>query len=262
MITNDPIDPCDGRAGVLIATNAGPAGVVTMRMGLALAQQWRVPATLVTVAPSDIAKIKERLAALAGEEHTIPVYEVRGAIGPAIAAAAETWGAALVVIGFGTGDHRLAADIVRHARRSVLVVSPSELGSIGRVMLTADFGGSTIEADQCALSLLESDGQAELIHVTPALQLAPDIYQAWRRAYDCAATELLDRTRAALPRRSGLSIPSRVAVGDAARVLVDIARRERVDLIALGRHARPNAGLGPVVELVLAQAPCSVLVAP
>jgi nucleotide-binding universal stress UspA family protein len=194
MVTNNQIDPCDGRAGVLIATNAGPAGVVTMRMGLA-------------------------------------------------------------------GDHRLAADIVRHARRSVLVVSPSELGSIGRVMLTADFGGSTIEADQCALSLLASDGQAELIHVTPALQLAPDIYQAWRRAYDNAVTELLDETRAALPRCSG-SIPSRVTVGDAARVLVDIARRERVDLIALGRHARPNVSLGPVVESVLARAPCSVLVAP
>ncbi len=262
MITNGHIDPCDGRAGVLIATNAGPASVVTMRMGLALAEQWRVPATVVTVAPSDVVKIKERLAFLAGEEHEIPVYEIRGAIGPAIAAAAEQWGAALVVVGFGTGDHRLATDIVRHARRSVLVVSPSELGSIGRVMLTADFGGSTIEADQCALSLLESDGQAELIHVTPALQLAPDIYQVWRRTYDNAVTELLDQTRAALPHRPGSSIPSRVAVGDAARVLLDIARRERVDLIALGRHARPNASLGPVLESVLQQAPCSVLVAP
>ncbi len=262
MSTNDKMQPCDGRAGVLIATNAGPAAIVTIRMGLALAKQWRVPATIVTVAPSDIAKIKERLALVAGNEDTIPVYEIRGAIGPAIAAAAETWGAALVVIGFGTGDHRLAADIVQYARRSVLVVSPSERGSIGRVMLTADFGGSTIEADQVALSLLESDGHAELIHVTPALQLAPDIYQVWRRTYDCAATELLDQTRAALPHRPGSSIPSRVAVGDAARVLVDIARRERVDLIALGRHARPNAGLGPVVESVLQQAPCSVLVAP
>jgi len=262
MAINDQIQPCDGRAGVLIATNAGPSGVVTMRMGLALAKQWRVPATIVTVAPSDIAKIKERLALLAGDEHTVRVYEVCGAIAPAIAAAAETWGASLVVIGFGAGDRRLAADIVRHARRSVLVVSPSELGSIGRIMLTADFGGSTIEADQCAISFLESDGQAELIHVMPELELPPDTYQAWRRAYDGAVTELLDQTRAALPRRSGSSIPSRVAVGDAARVLVDIARRERVDLIALGRHARPDASLGPVVESVLAEAPCSVLVAP
>jgi len=258
MIIND----CEGRAGVLIATNAGPAGVVTMRMGLALAEQWRVPATIVTVAPSDVVKIKERLAFLAGEEHTIPVYEIRGAIGPAVAAAAEQWSAALVVIGFGVGDHRLAAEIVQHARRSVLVVSPHELGSIGRVMLTADFGGSTIEADQVALSLLESDGAAQLIHVTPALQLAPDIYQAWRRAYDYAVTELFDQTRAALGRRARSSIPTRVAVGDAARVLVDVARREHVDLIALGRHARPNANLGPVLESVLRQAPCSVLVAP
>lgn len=262
MVTHDHIDPCVGRAGVLIATNAGPAGVVTMRMGLALANQWKVPATVVTVSPSDVVKIKERLALLAGEDHTIPVQVLTGAIGPAIADAAERWGAALVVIGFGTGDHGTAATIVRYTRRPVLVVSPRELGSIGRVMLTADFGGSTLEADQCALSLIESDADAELIHVTPELHLSPEVYQVWRRAYNDAVSELLDRTSRALPRRSGSPIPSRVAVGDAAHVLVDIARRERVDLIALGRHAQPNAGLGPVLDSVLQHAPCSVLVAP
>jgi nucleotide-binding universal stress UspA family protein len=168
----------------------------------------------------------------------------------------------LVVIGCGIGDRAIAADIVRNANRCVLVVSPHELASIGRVMLTADFGGSTIEADQCALSLLEEDGEAELVHVTPDLHLSGDSYEVWHRAYHSAVAELLDRTRAALPHRARSTIPCRIAIGDAARALVDIARRERVDLIALGRHAKLHNSVGPVLESVLEHAPCSVLVAP
>jgi nucleotide-binding universal stress UspA family protein len=262
MNTIDKVPEHVGRSGVMIATNAGPAAVATIRMGLALADHWHVPAAVVTVDPPDIAKVHERLAWAAGDGRNIPVYSRTGTVGLAIAGAADAWGAGLVVIGFGTGRHGTAAAIVRHANRSVLVVSPRELGTIGRVILTADFGGSTIEADQCALSLLAVGGHAELVHVTPELHLAPEIDAVWQRVYSGAVTELLERTRAALPHRERSTIPSRVTVGDAGRVLVDIARRERVDLIALGRHATQHNGFGPVLESVLEHAPCSVLVAP
>jgi nucleotide-binding universal stress UspA family protein len=174
----------------------------------------------------------------------------------------------LVVIGLGRGSHQTAAGIVRWNRRCVLAVAPRESTALGRVILTADFGGSNVKADECALSLLDAGAHTELVHVVPDLyHLAPEKKMVWRRIYDDVATELLDYTRAILPYRTGHAIPTRVFVGDAARVLVDVAEREHVDLIALGRHILPEKpsdddALGPVLQTVLEEAPCSVLVAP
>lgn len=250
-------------SGVLIATNAGPGAVVTMRFGLALAAQRGVPAAVVTVAPSDVWKVKERLAGVAGPRHSIPMFTISGAVGPAIADTAATWGAALMVVGLGIGDHRATTEIVHSAGCCVLALSPFEkCGLFERVMLTADFGGSAIAADQCALTLLAREGRAELVHVSPDPVLSPEARVQWSRAYRCAVTDLLRYTRSALPWNQRPAIPDRVLVGDAATVLLEAARREQVDLIALGRHPRRDGALGPVVTSILQRAPCSVLIAP
>jgi hypothetical protein len=74
MTTRNQVPECVGRSGVMIATNAGPGAVATIRMGLALANHRHVPAAVVTVDPPDVAKVHARLASAAGEGHSIPVY--------------------------------------------------------------------------------------------------------------------------------------------------------------------------------------------
>lgn len=268
----DHIPKCQNGSGVLIAVHGGPTSVETIRLGIALADRWSGEAAILAVAPPGLTQVRrtaiERRLAEAVGDRRVPVYVTTGAIGPAIAQVAEAWGAALVVIGLGSRDHRTAAAIVRRARRCVLVVSPHQPSAIGRVILTADFGGSNVQADECALSLIDADAQTEIVHVVPDLyHLAPEKEPIWRRLYGSAAAELLAYTRGQLPHRTGHTIPTRALIGDAARVLVDIARQEHVDLIALGRHAVPATSgnddfLGPVLESVLEQTPCSVLVAP
>jgi len=271
-MTGDTLPRCQSGSGVLIAVHGGPTSVQTIKVGLALADRWRTEAAIVTVVAPGLDRIRRReverrLSEVAGERQ-VPIHLIDGPLAPAITTAAESWGAAIVVIGLGRGSHHTAATVVRSARRSVLAVSPHESTMMTRVILTADFGGSNIRADECALSLLESNAQAELVHVIPDFcHLSPEKKAVWRRIYDNVATELLEHTRGQLPSRAGHAIPSRVLVGDAACVLVDIAHREHADLIALGRHSLPETpgnydGLGPVLGSVLEQAPCSVLVAP
>ncbi|HZS58492.1 MAG TPA: universal stress protein [Gemmatimonadaceae bacterium] len=259
-------------AGVLIAVHGGPTSVKTIQIGAALADRWRVEPTVLTVVTPALESVRrsavERRIGDAVGDRKLPLVVKNGALGPTIAQTAESTGAALVVIGLGRGSHRTAAAIVRWARRSVLAVAPRESQIMTRVILTADFGGSNVRADECALSLLEADAHADLVHVIPDLvHLSPEKKAVWRRIYDNVATELLDYTRNRLPRRAGHTIPTRVFVGDAANVLVDIAHQEQADLIALGRHILPATPsdddcLGPVLESVLESAPCSVLVAP
>lgn len=259
-------------AGVLIAVHGGPTSIKTIQLGVALADRWHVEPIILTVVPPALEQVRrsaiERRIAEAVGDRKLRLVAKNGALGLTIAQAAESTGAALVVIGLGRGSHLTAAAIVRWARRSVLAVAPRECTNMARVILTADFGGSNIRADECALSLIEADAHADLVHVIPDLvHFSPEKKALWRRIYDSVTTELLDYTRKQLPHRAGHTIPTRVFVGDAANVLVDIAQQEHADLIALGRHIVPDTPsdddcLGPVLESVLESAPCSVLVAP
>lgn len=272
MVDAAQIVKCPSRSGVLIAVHGGPTSPQTIRLGLSLADRRHVEAAIVSVTAPGLEHIRrtavERRLAEAAGERRIPVYIVSGALGPTVADMAEVWGAGLVVIGLGSGAHATAAAIVRNARRCVLAVAPHQSGALHRVMLTADFGGSNVFADECALSLVAADAETELVHIMPDTQsLSPEKHEVWRHLYDSAATELVDYTRAMLPGRRGHVMPTRVLRGDAARDLVAIAQHDHVDLIALGRHPSPPTArdtdlLGPVLEFVLEQAPCSILVAP
>ena len=272
MIERNELPQCRTGSGVLIAVHGGPTSVRTIQIGLSMADRQGTDAAIVTVAPPGLEQVHrsavERRLAEAVGGRTIPVYVVNGPLGTAIADVAEGWRAALVVIGMGIGAHVTAVAILRKARRCVLAVAPSGPPTIGSVILTADFGSSAVAADECALSLLAADADAELVHVVPEMQaLSAEKHAVWCRIYDSVAAELLEHTRELLPHRNGHAIPTRVLTGDAARVLVDIAAHEHVDLIALGRHALPSSPgtkdpLGPVLESVLEEAPCSVLVAP
>jgi nucleotide-binding universal stress UspA family protein len=216
-------------------------------------------------------RIAERVAEAVDGYRTIPIYVVHGLLGTTVASVAELWSASLIVVGLGRPGmigrprHRRVQEIVRHVRRNVLAVSPTTGNALGRAILTADFGGTGTDANELALSLLTPDATAELVHVAPVSYVSESEQPRWMRIYQSAVNELFEVTEDALVHGADRVIPTRVLKGDASEELIGLARRERVDLIALGRHAtrggRPSS-LDPVVDAVIDAAPCSVLIAP
>ncbi len=179
-------------------------------------------------------RLNRRLSEAGVAPDAIPTDVCRGTLGPAVSHASEQLGASLIVIGLGSGSplrrHAAVRTILRWARCPVLAVAP-DTTSIDRVVLTADFGGTSMQANSQACALAPNDKATQLVHVIPDGAV---------NAYLDAANELCTVTRAALPPKARHHTPVRFMVGSAVRVLRDMVRREAVDLIALGRHATPS----------------------
>jgi nucleotide-binding universal stress UspA family protein len=287
--------PQGGRhSGVLIVTNADPSSATTIRCGVAIADRQQVPVAILSVLCEPIVDLEPRPGQLedltsahadmirhrvcariteATDTHRqIPIYVVRGPLGPAAGLAAEIWGASLVVVGLGRpGPLGLPRSrdrlhqIVNHARRHVLAVSPTAPTVIGRTILTADFGGTSVAADERAMSLVPDDAPVTLVHVVPDCRTGHDARPRWTQIYSNAVSELFENTKSTLPHRAAHRLTTRMLGGDAAHELIALAHRDHVDLIALGRHAAPLDSLqsaGPVVDTILDAAPCSLLIAP
>lgn len=166
----------------------------------------------------------------------------------------------------------VAADVVRHAGTSVLVVRRSPQGP---VVGASDFSDPSLPVLHVAAD--EARRRSVPLHLLHALDINPF---ADRRPPEAALPYLQDKSWVALEgldqlharatqrledalKESGVTGRAVVEPGSAADVIVHHAETARAGLVVVGTHGRSGLALltlGSTAASVIAQAPCSVLV--
>ncbi len=224
------------------------------------------------------AAVAEQVSRVTGLEPSS--YEILVAEGPPdarVVAAAEDWGADLVVVGASgrSAPERLllgsvAERVVRHASVPVLVVRPG--GGRG-VLAATDLSDPSLPALSAgAAEAGEAGGRLLALH---ALELSPGLFVETTAAFGGGPlpppTELVERMRAlaldSLASAVGLAgAPDAEVVvvdGPAAAAVLAMATARDVDLVVIGTTGKTGLArllLGSVAEAVVRSAPCSVLV--
>jgi nucleotide-binding universal stress UspA family protein len=160
--------------------------------------------------------------------------------------------------------------LLRTARRPLLVVKNAPEGPYRKVLVLADLSpasGPSLAfaarlAPQAALRVLHAvdvpfEGKLRLAGV------APEEISAWRGRATATARDALERMceGTGLRQRTMLSVQE----GDVCRVFEQALEDLRPDLVVVARESRSPLSdllLGSVTRLVLAEAPCDVLVVP
>lgn len=190
----------------------------------------------------------------------------------AIAAAAASWNASLVVIGLGRHEaiDRLfgtetAVAVIRQSKIPVLAVSAEERSLPKHACVAMDFTAASHAAASLAASLLGRGGTLTLLHACAfdGVESHPgDLVDLYRTG----AKAKLDRAVASLRRhKRDVEIRGAMAGGEPAETILKVANDQGSDLIALGGHKQglmDRVLLGSVRTRVLRSARCSVLIAP
>jgi universal stress protein E len=189
---------------------------------------------------------------------------------------AESWGAALVVVGGRTGSGatlsllgNVAEKVVRYAPRSVLVARPAD--ERGLVIAATDLSEASVPAIEAAVvEARRRNAKLTVLHVvdqgvplasvalsmgyTP-LVLSPELLEEFRRR----GRATIDETLAKLGARAQVTI----AEGHAAPTILRYSAEHHPELIVVGTRGRTGlarVALGSVAEHVMRSATTSVLV--
>lgn len=196
-----------------------------------------------------------------------------------ILAAAEAWGADLVVVGSRglTGLERLllgsvARNVAKHSRFPVLVAREPRAG-LSHAVLATDGSDHARHAAQFASRLpLAPETELMVTHVVRPYAPFPGLFPTDRAEFNAAVLEVNRQHRAAgealvseackLVGSSGRRVEGLVREGDPAQEILEVAEEKSADLIIAGaRGASLLEGLlvGSVADRLLKEAGCSVL---
>lgn len=279
---------------IVVATDGRPESFGALRVAAALGQRPGTSVTVVAVVTpfphglSSIARpdrpvvideatrremqerVETHLRDLPGAQEW-PVETIVGWPPDAINAAAQRYGATLIVLGIGRHGpmDRLfgtetAIAVMRHATLPVLAVAPTARGLPQRVLAAMDFTDASTAAAELALGLMAGDGTLTLAHASSftgrehALGGLADLYRT-------GAQTKLDAAQRRFQRRWRSSVETVILDGEAGQVLSSYARQTDTDLISLGGHEQSLVDrilLGSVRTRVVRAASCSVLIAP
>ncbi len=220
--------------------------------------------------------IRERLQRLgwSGAELDSVIETPYGDAGSAIADAARSHGARLIVMGIG--PHSIARRLLatgtawatsRRAPCPVLAVS-DRARDLPRVVVAAtDFSPESINAAQQALPLLGDDAVVYLVHAWSRLESAIPIAEltALNDAYAASLPARFDKVRELLTQGRTLGIHTEAVEGKAADVVLAAARARHADLVVGGTHGHGVLErwlMGSTSTAILYGAECSVLLAP
>jgi len=284
--------------GILIPTDGTHDSDGAVRVGLALARRDGVPVELLSVlepmplydtdaiAIADVDQLlhvarESREAALdAQRDRTDPrahywhtAIEVGGRVA-AISAAAQRFGASVIVIGLGAHgaaarvfQRETALRVIRTARTPVLAVPETAWGVPHSALAAIDFTTSSEHAAKAALDLLGDEGTLYLAHVGMRLPIPHGDPRTWEDAME-GAEGVVPRLEAVARR---LTVPPGVQVqyvslrGEPSHELLAFVQERQIDLLAAGAHGRSPLGrlfLGSVSTKLVRTARCWVLVAP
>lgn len=193
-----------------------------------------------------LARVRKQIQHVVGC-HPEWLIEVRTGNPPrAIAKAAETLNAAVIVMGLGQHhllDRALGTETALHtlraARRPVFAV-PQTYGALpSRAVVGIDFGDAGVAAAQRALALLPSLTRLALVHVAPHWDLEPTAHAEWRAEYECGMLPALERVIRELDAPSSVTVSIVIRDGKPIKELLKVAEEYEADVIMVG-----SKGLG------------------
>ncbi|HEV8363614.1 MAG TPA: universal stress protein [Gemmatimonadaceae bacterium] len=200
-----------------------------------------------------LARVQKQIDAVAGPTHDWPIEVLTGHPPNIIARTAEMLDAALIVMGLG--DHGIvdralggetALRTLRTARRPVLAV-PAVCNILpSRAILGVDFSETSVAAARCALNLLPSLTDIELVHVAPRWDLQPAAYAEWRIEYERRLAPPLGRVMRDIDAPPGVVLTSAIREGNPTRQLLAAAVEYDADLVIVG-----SRGLGFLERLLI-----------
>ena len=226
-------------------------------------------------------RLRELTPTLGAERVWVEIRE--GEVVPTLAAIARDFGAEMVVAGaHGEGGGRAtalsgtAAQLVHAAEVPVFLVAGDASADPARILVPLDRSPTSEEALRRAASLrARSEGRVTTLHVVP-----PGVVSRAMTAVAIASGTLLpdpvdhrveptgNEEWRALAHAAGLpdaQLSSEVAFGEPVAEILATARRIGAGLVVMGRRGTGTvrrAVLGSVVDAVLRDAPCPVLVVP
>jgi nucleotide-binding universal stress UspA family protein len=218
--------------------------------------------------------VERRLGETLGPGVDWPVEVVVESPSRAIAEAARSRHASLVVIGIGQHDltarllsGEIPLRIIRRSPAPVLAVTDEPLRVPAHTAVVAmDFSPSSVRAARAALDLLDDGGTLHLVHVWAREALDVPALAAAREQYERALPGRFARVeRLLLDGARSVTILPTTLHGRPAEQLVDFARAHGADLLAAGRSGHglfERLLVGSVTTGLVRAAPCAVLVTP
>jgi nucleotide-binding universal stress UspA family protein len=282
--------PADGKAPLLVATDASPSSDDAVRVARAIAGRTGQPVHLIAVhvpmpllspevqvaqGPESIEEAEDLLGERIREQALrylssgVSIEVVSGLPEAKIARAAERIGASMVIMGLGEHDwyQRLLGEemvlrVIRLGTIPVLAVAPGTIGLPSRVLAATDFSPSSLRAAKLAQSITAPLGRITLAHVQEhegdvVSWNNPNVafHGSLGRAFDEALSHL----------RRDVFTDRTILRGDPAKALLERAELDQSDVIATGSHGfgfLTRLWLGSVSQRLVRGAKCSVLIAP
>ena len=269
---------------ILVCTDGRGAAAGAVRIGAELAARLGVAAQAIAVVepaasyvpelvlplPADVEanrvaitteRVRDQLAR-EGNGVGWQVSTERGAPANAIAAAAASRDASLVVLGIGRHSPfdrvfgtETALRVLRLTDRPVLAVTEDALALPRRAVVGVDFTAASVRAALTALDLLGDDATLTLVHARPFVRGDGPVIADWEAAYTRRVEGLFARTVELLAeRRADVRLESLTVVGEPAEAVLAVAEQRAAHLVAVGTH-----GAGLVERLVLGSVATAVL---
>jgi len=193
-----------------------------------------------------LARVRNQIYDVVGRDPGWPIAIHRGSTAVKIAAASESFDAALIVMGLGHHnriDRALGSETALHtlraARRPLLAVPTVDTPLPRRAVVGIDFSTASVEAAKLAIELVPSLTSLLLVHVTPRWDLQPKAYAKWRSDYDRALAPALDRVIEELEAPAGVTLTTMISDGKPTPALLSAAKESVADMIVVG-----SQGLG------------------
>lgn len=217
-----------------------------------------------------LARVETQLAEALGPDARWRVDAERGAPPYAIAEAAATRRASLVVLGIGRHaafdrvfGTETALRVLRLTTCPVLAVTDDAVALPTFAVAAIDFTPASVRAALTALDVLAPGATLLLVHVKPFVDVDTAIVTAWEAAYARRVDALFERTIELLAERRGdVRLESVSVAGQPVEALLDVAAKRGADLLAVGTHGAgfvERLVLGSVATALLRRATCPVL---
>jgi nucleotide-binding universal stress UspA family protein len=216
-------------------------------------------------------RVSDRVRAVLGREAEWPVTVMTGGVARTVAAAADEWGAAMVVIGIGRHQvldrlfgSETSVNIVAHSSVPVIAV-PEWVTTLPTIAVVGtDFGGCSLAAARSAVDCLALPAAMTLVHATPAFEPALLDRDFVARCRD-EVPRRFDSMLRELDARPGITVRTLTVAGQPAIEILATVEECSADLVVIGSHGSGIGDarrIGTVASRLLRAARCMVLIAP
>lgn len=217
-----------------------------------------------------MARVREQLHDIRGAA-AWPVHAAIGWPADCIVAAAQRWGASLIVMGIGEHSpiarlfgSETAIAVAKRSGTPILAVPPTFSRAPGRAFAAIDFSSSSVAGAQLAARLMPASGSVTLVH-TSIFAKATTEPGSVMDLYSTGAHDRLERIAKQITRATKRRVKTMLTDGPVAEVLTSVAESAKGDLIALGSHERgliDRLLIGSVRSEILRRSGCPVLIVP